>query len=116
VELLAATDLVITPIIFNGPGNQLGDAFKQLFDSNLIVGCNKAELESWIQQNFRYQDKGTVKSYTGKYLQDIISSNTKACQSPLFDVRKNGGQFYLLPLTRNTKNLKNKRVVWGLQE
>ncbi len=49
--------------IFNGPGNQLADASKQLFDANLIVGCSKAELESWIQENFQYRDKGKIKSY-----------------------------------------------------
>ena len=36
-------------------------------------------------------------------LSDMISSNTKACQSPIFDVRKNGGQFYLSPIPRNNK-------------
>jgi hypothetical protein len=94
------------PLVFNGAGNQLADAFKQLFDSNLIVGCNKAELEAWILQHFRYRDGNMVKSYTEKYLQDMISSNTKACQSPLFDVRKTGGEFGLYPLIRNNKNRK----------
>ena len=35
------------------------------------------------------------KSFTEKYLQDIISSNTKACQSLLFDVRRSEGKLYL---------------------
>lgn len=78
-------------------------AFKQLFDSNLIVGCNKAELENCIQQNFQYRDRGVVKNYKEKYLQDIISSNTKTCHSPLFDVRRTEGRLYLIPLTRNNK-------------
>lgn len=106
MKLLTSTDSVVNPLIFNVPGNQLADAFKQLFDSNLLIGCNKAELEKWIQHNFQYRDKGVVKSYTEKYLQDMISSNTKACQSPLFDVRKNDGQFYLSPLARNNRNSK----------
>jgi len=104
MSLLISNALQPEPFVFNGAGNQLADAFKQLFDSNLIVGCNKAELEDWIQKNFRYRDRGITKSYTEKYLQDIISSNTKACQSPIFDVKKNNGQFYLSPLTRNIKN------------
>jgi hypothetical protein len=103
-NLLLSNECPSSPFIFNGAGNQLADAFKQLFGSNLIVGCNKAELENWIQDNFQYRDKGIVKSYTEKYLQDMISSNTKACQSPIFDVRKNGGQLYLSPLTRNTRS------------
>ncbi|MEJ7736319.1 MAG: hypothetical protein WKF97_02735 [Chitinophagaceae bacterium] len=104
LELLNSSSSAGEPLVFNGAGNQLADAFKQLFDSNLIVGCNKAELEKWILQNFKYCDKGVSKNYTEKYLQDIISSNTKACRSPLFDVRKApGGQFYLSLLSRNNR-------------
>jgi hypothetical protein len=105
--LLTSNKSPAQPLVFNGPGNQLADGFKQLIDSNLIVSCNKAELENWIRQNFQYRDKGRVKSYTEKYLQDIISSNTKACQSPLFDVMKKDGKFLLVPLIRN--NRKGKR-------
>ena len=102
-ELLATSKLTGEPLVFNGAGNQLADAFKQLCDANLIVGCNKSELENWIRQNFRYRDKGVQKSFTEKYLQDMISSNTKACQSPLFDVRRSEGKLYLFSLTRNNK-------------
>ncbi len=106
-NLLLSNEFPSSPFIFNGAGNQLADAFKQLFDANLIVSCNKAELENWIQQNFQYRDKGVTKSYTEKYLQDMISSNTKACQSPLFDVKRTEGRLILVPLTRNNKNRKN---------
>lgn len=51
-NFLFSNDLPSEPFVFKGAGNQLADAFKQLFDSNLIVGCNKAELENWIQRNF----------------------------------------------------------------
>jgi hypothetical protein len=105
-NLLISNEFPSSPFVFNGAGNQLADAFKQLFDANLIVGCNKAELESWIQQNFQYRDKGIIKSYTEKYLQDMISSNTKACQSPIFDVKKTDGKLCLLPLSRNNKNVR----------
>lgn len=105
-NLLFSNEFPSSPFIFNGAGNQLADAFKQLFDANLIVGCNKAELKNWILQNFQYRDKGVTKSYTEKYLQDMISSNTKACQSPIFDVKRTEGRLCLLPLTRNIKNVK----------
>ncbi len=106
LKLLTTNDDTNEPLLFNGPGNQLADAFKQLYLSNLIISCNKTELESWIQTNFRYRDKGVQKQYTQKYLQDIISSNTKECQSPLFNVKKSEGQFYLSVLHRNDKNQK----------
>lgn len=91
LKIITSKGKLSKPILFNGPDNQLADAFKQLLLSNLIRGCNKAELENWIQINFQYRDKGIQKPYTEKYLQDIISSNTKFCQSPLFDVKKLDG-------------------------
>lgn len=92
--LMTSKDLEV-PVLFNGSGNQLADAFKQLYLAKIIVGCNKTELESWIQKNFQYNDKGTQKQYTEKYLEDIISSNTKPCQSPLFDVKRIEGKYHL---------------------
>lgn len=115
-DLLNSPASSVEPLEFHGAGNQLADAFKQLFDSNLIVGCNKAELEAWIMQHFRFRDGNNVKSYTEKYLQDMISSNTKACQSPLFDVRKTGSEFVLTPLIRNNKKANNKQGSLGIQE
>ena len=94
------------PLIFKGQGNQLSDAFKQLFEANLIISCNKSELIDWILLHFKYIDKGLVRSYTEKYLQDIISSNTKSCQSPILDVRQMDGQFHVLPVKRNNRNYK----------
>jgi hypothetical protein len=42
------------PLLFRGNGNQLVDAFKQFYEANLIVGCQKGELEEWIGKNFEY--------------------------------------------------------------
>lgn len=94
------------PLIFKGQGNKLSDAFKQLFEANLIISCNKSELIAWILLHFKYTDKGSVRSYTEKYLQDIISSNTKSCQSPILDVRQKDGHFHILPVKRNNRNYK----------
>lgn len=94
-------------IMFYGNGNQLADAFKQLVDANLIVGCNKAELSRWVREHFYYKDKTSQKSYTEKYLNDIISSDTKACQSPILDIKKReNGQYGVFPTQRIKKNYK----------
>lgn len=106
LKLLTTGEDAAEPLSFNGQGNQLADAFKQLYLSNLVTSCNKSELESWIQLNFRYRDKRVYKFYSERYLQDIISTNTKGCQSPLFDVKKSEGQFHLSILHRNDKNQK----------
>lgn len=106
LKLLTSGEDAAEPLLFNGQGNQLADAFKQLYLSNLVTSCNKSELENWIQTNFQYRDKGVYKAYSERYLQDIISTNTKGCQSPLFDVKKSEGQFHLSVLHRNDKNQK----------
>lgn len=105
-RLLTTSVTSAGPFTFNGNGNQLADAFKQLFEANLIVGCNKAALEQWILKYFLYLDKGKPKAFTEKYLNDIISSDTKNCQSPILDVKKQDGQFIILPLERNKRNNK----------
>jgi hypothetical protein len=93
---------------FNGNGNQLADAFKQLYDTNLIVGCSRSTLEHWLRRHFAYTDKDKVKRFTGKYLNDIISSDTRNCQSPILDVKKNreNGQFEIFPVERTKRNSK----------
>jgi len=105
-ELLTSGKEPGTLLLFKDKGNSLADAFKQLFEANLIVGCNKIELIHWIIRNFAFFDKGTPKNYTEKYLQDIISSNTKSCHSPILDVKKRDGQFLIFPTQKNNRNRK----------
>lgn len=103
MNLLRSIDSIAEPLVFIGKGNQLADAFRQLFDANLIAGCNKAELQNWILVHFLYREKGMQKHFNERYLQDMISSNTKSCQSPLFDIRRSDGRLYLFELTRINK-------------
>jgi hypothetical protein len=105
-QVLTTETEIDHPLVFNSNGNQLADAFKQLFEASLIVGCNKTQLINWIINHFAYNDKGVVKNYSEKYLLDIISSNTKTCQSPILDIRKKDGQFVISPLQRNNRNNK----------
>jgi len=94
-------------LVFHGNGNQLADAFKQLFDANLIVGSNKAQLIQWILQHFSYKDKNSQRNYTEKYLNDIISTDTKNCQSPILDVKKKeSGDYGIVATQRIKKNYK----------
>lgn len=92
-------------LIFHGKGNQLADAFKQMFEGNLIVGCSKQVLQNWIAENFLFGDIGNPKAYNKKYLSDIISSTVRECQSPILNVRKtNNGYYGVFPVYRNKKN------------
>lgn len=106
LQLLTTGEDAIEPLLFNAPGNQLADALKQLYSANLITSCNKSELEYWLKTNFQYRDKGIQKHYTEKYLKDIISTNAKGCQSPILDVKKFEGKFFLTTLHKNDRNQK----------
>ncbi len=105
-DLLTLGTQVQQLLLFKGKGNQLADAFKQLFEANLIVGCSKAELIHWILLHFTYLDKGVIKHYSEKYLQDTIASNTKGCSSPIIDVRKKEGHFCIFPTQKNNRHSK----------
>jgi hypothetical protein len=95
-------------LLFNSNGNQLADAFKQLIEANLIVSCNKAELESWIITHFQYVSNAQAKPFTTGYLNGIISSDTKICKSPILDViKKSPSSFFLAAVGRSKKGSNN---------
>jgi hypothetical protein len=94
-----------SPLLFHGNGNQLADAFKQLYEANLIVGCLKGELEAWISANFAYVYRKQQRTLPPGYLAAIISSNARPCQSPILDVRKQpDGTYTVFPVVRTQKN------------
>jgi len=104
--LIKSDEQPITQLIFNGRGNQLADAFKQLYEANLIVGCNKAELEKWVLKLFLYSIRDKVNEYTEGWLSAVISSDTKVCKSPILEVRMKDKVPFLVPTVRNKKNSK----------
>ena len=75
------------PLVFLDTGNRLADAFKQLYDANIILGCQKKELESWICRNFAYVYQNNVKPFIPKYLNEIISTTKDKCKRPFLDAR-----------------------------
>lgn len=95
-----------TQLIFIGNGNQLADAFKQLYEANLIVGCKKSDLEKWIARHFLYATGDTPKEYTEGWLSSIISTDTKICKSPILEVRIKDNFPTIIPTIRNKKNSK----------
>jgi hypothetical protein len=108
-ELAALIKLEEQPasqLIFNGNSNKLADAFKQLYEANLIVGCNKAELEKWILKHFLYSNGDKVNEYSEGWLSAIVSSDTKVCKSPILEVRMKDKVPFLVPTVRNKKNSK----------
>ena len=101
--LIKADEPPASQMIFNGNSNKLADAFKQLYEANLIVGCNKAELEKWILKYFLYSNGDKVNEYSEGWLSAIISSDTKVCKSPILEVRMKDKVPFLIPTVRNKK-------------
>ncbi|TXK29853.1 hypothetical protein FVR03_20245 [Pontibacter qinzhouensis] len=105
LPLLLENTGVTSPLLFHGNGNQLADAFKQLYESNLLVGCLKGELEAWISRHFAYVYRRQQRTLPPNYLAALISSNAKPCQSPILDVRKQtDGTYAVFPVLRTQKN------------
>jgi hypothetical protein len=87
LKILKTGNNATEKLIFSSNGNRLADAFKQLINSDIITGCNKIDLESWIGRNFCYIHRKEVKKYTSKYLNDIISTNKEKCQKPVLNTK-----------------------------
>lgn len=73
-------------LLFEDNGNKLANAFRQLWENQIITGCNKSELERWILKNFKYKYRGIQKDFTEHYLNDLISTNTKPCKSRIIEI------------------------------
>lgn len=96
-DLLKIGCVLDTPILFKGNGNRLADAFKQLYDADIITGCQKKELESWIAQNFKYIGKNSeAVNFKIRYLNDIISSNNDRCKKPILEVKRTSDNYIII--------------------
>lgn len=73
-------------LIFKGNANKLTDAFKQLYDSNLIAGCQKQDLVKWIADSFQCINKGIVKDLNIATTERSISGNDYNCKNPIIRV------------------------------
>lgn len=103
-NLLSKNSNPDSPLIFRGNGNQLADAFKQLYDANLIVGCMQIDLEKWIAPKFLYLSyQGEPREFTDGYLNGLISTRTRPCKSPILKVERKEVGFLILPVPRNKK-------------
>ncbi|MGA3014133.1 MAG: hypothetical protein ABSD71_08860 [Bacteroidales bacterium] len=85
--LLENSSDVHQPVVFLDSGNRLADAFKQLYEADIIRSCKKKELESWICRNFAFVYRNKVRPFIPKYLNEIISTTKDKCQRPFLDVK-----------------------------
>jgi hypothetical protein len=103
-RLLLSEEAPERPLVFRGFGNQLADAFKQLFDARLIVGCQMADLERWIAPKFNYlSNQAEARELTEGYLNGLMSTKTRPCKSPILKIEQKEDKFYILPTPRNKR-------------
>jgi hypothetical protein len=103
-KLLLSDEIPNSPLVFRGFGNQLADAFKQLFDARLIVGCQMADLERWIAPKFNYlSTQAEARELTEGYLNGLMSTKTRPCKSPILKIEQKEDKFYILPTPRNKR-------------
>jgi len=88
LEILKSGKDSSVKLLFNSSGNKLADAMKQLYDSDIITGCQKTDLESWIERNFSYKHRGKIKEFTASYLNLLISTKQDMCHNPIMNVKK----------------------------
>lgn len=88
LQILETGGISENPLLFLDNGTRLADAFKQLFDCEIVRGCQKKEFEDWICSNFRYRYRNEIKLFSKRYIADIISSTKDKCQKPLLNVRQ----------------------------
>jgi hypothetical protein len=93
-----------SPLVFRDNGNKLADAFKQLYDARLIVGCQLIDLEKWIAPKFLYlRNDGEQREFSDGYLNGMISTKSRPCKSPILKIEQQNNDFFILPVSRNKK-------------
>ncbi|EHQ26552.1 hypothetical protein [Mucilaginibacter paludis] len=103
-KLLLNDEAPASPLLFRGSATQLSDAFKQLYDANLIVGCRKIDLEKWIAPKFTYlSPQSEPRELPEGYLHSLISEKTRPCKSPILKIEHKEDKFFILPTPRSKK-------------
>ncbi|MGY4539869.1 hypothetical protein [Mucilaginibacter gilvus] len=103
-ELLLHDEAPVTPLLFRGSATQLADAFKQLKEANLIVGCRMSDLERWIAPKFLYlSPQSEPRELPEGYLNGLMSTKGRPCKSPILKIERKEDTFFILPAPSNKK-------------
>lgn len=85
-QIINTGDSVTSKLLFKSNGNKLTDAFRKLYDANLITGCEKTTLINWIITNFQFTKKDTFGDFIYNTVEKTISRNDIFCKNPILDV------------------------------
>lgn len=103
-KLLLHDEAAVTPLLFRGSATQLADAFKQLKEANLIVGCRMVDLEKWIAPKFLYlSPQSEPRELPEGYLNGLMSTKGRPCKSPIMKIEQKEDKFFILPAPHNKK-------------
>jgi hypothetical protein len=103
-KLLLYDEAPASPLLFRGSATQLADAFKQLKEANLIVGCRMIDLERWIAPKFLYlSPQSEPRELPEGYLHSLISEKTRPCKSPILKIERKDDKFFIVPASRDKK-------------
>lgn len=90
-------------LLFRSNGNRLTDAFKKLFDHNLIIGCQKKDLINWIIKNFTFLHLNANKRFAYRTVEKTISGYDYYCKRPLIDIQNGLIQKIEIPLSETKR-------------
>lgn len=107
-RILETGDNARNKLFFKNDGIKLVDAFKTLYNKQIITGCEQTELQQWILQNFSYRHKKKSNDFTESYLNDIISGSGRNCKNKILEIIGKNGQFKIVPTTRIAKHKQYK--------
>lgn len=97
-KLLLDDEAPSNPLLFRGSATQLADAFKQLKEANLIVGCRMSDLKRWIAPKFLYlSPQSQPRELPEDYLNGLMSTKGRPCKSPILKIEQKEDKFFILP-------------------
>lgn len=80
---LIETGATSEKLLFLDNANKLCDYFKRAFESNILKGCNKKELNSWIVNSFQYKNGGVEQNFKPRTVENVLSSRESLCKNPI---------------------------------
>ena len=80
---LIETGITNEKLLFLDNSVKLCDYFKKTFESKVLKGCNKKELNSWIVSSFQYRKGGIRHDFNSRTVENALSSRESLCKDPI---------------------------------
>jgi hypothetical protein len=107
LEKLLKGERIPILLAFQDNGNQLTDAFKQLYEKRVITGCTRAELQEWVVKHFTFYNNRTRKQQ--RFKADTVERNISGdrhCKNPIITVKITDDNTVIVPVAKEQKKIK----------